>query len=206
MNSHDEKLDKAVRDPTTVYRTPADVLADSAFDRAAKRAILKSWEQDARELAVAESENMAGGEPSMLARVLEALTTLDEAGTRQEARGAKVPTTHGSAPAGGAPEPPPQNPGGDSNMANENAKIRNEGARNEGARNEGEGSRSAARAYNKDQQQFVKSGKVGEAAAKAKKAFEGREGEKLREAEATGRAHAKEHDPAVKRNYGKATR
>lgn len=70
-------------------------------------------------------------------------------------------------------------------------------------RNEGEGSRTAARKFNKDENEFAKSGKVDKAAEDAKKAVEGTEGDKLREAEKEGRAHAKETDPAVKRDYDK---
>ena len=43
---------------------------------------------------------------------------------------------------------------------------------NDDPENEGEGSRSAARAYNRDQQEFVKEGRVGEAAEAARSAVE----------------------------------
>jgi hypothetical protein len=59
-------------------------------------------------------------------------------------------------------------------------------------KNEGEGNRTAARQYNKDQQAFVKSGKVDEAAEKAKKAVQGSEAEKLRRAEQAGRSKARD--------------
>lgn len=58
-------------------------------------------------------------------------------------------------------------------------------------RNEGEGNRTAARRYNKDQQEFVDSGKVPEAAEKATKALDGEEAEKLRRAERAGRSKAR---------------
>ena len=58
-------------------------------------------------------------------------------------------------------------------------------------RNEGEGNRTAARQYNKDQQEFIGSGKVPEAAERAKKAVEGDEAEKLRRAERSGRSKAR---------------
>ncbi|MFO1127751.1 MAG: hypothetical protein U1E66_04850 [Rhodospirillales bacterium] len=56
------------------------------------------------------------------------------------------------------------------------------------AENEGEGSRSAARAYNKHTEEFVATGQVNEAAKEAEAALEGPEGDKLRAAEAKGRA------------------
>lgn len=58
-------------------------------------------------------------------------------------------------------------------------------------RNEGEGNRTAARQYNKDQQEFIDSGKVPEAAERAKKAVESDEAGKLRRAERTGRSKAR---------------
>jgi hypothetical protein len=66
-------------------------------------------------------------------------------------------------------------------------------------RNEGEGNRTAARRYNKAQQEFVRSGKVEEKAREARDASEGPEGEELRDAELVGKRHVAEEDPEVKR-------
>ena len=68
--------DQALRDPKSVYDTPEQVLADPRLDRHGKRAILKTWEQDAKLLLKAEDEAMAGGEPNMLRRVELALSRL----------------------------------------------------------------------------------------------------------------------------------
>ncbi|MBO6635315.1 hypothetical protein [Parvibaculum sp.] len=68
--------------------------------------------------------------------------------------------------------------------------------------NEGEGSRSAARAYNKDQQEFVREGQVGEAALAARRAVEEQGGD-LEKAEKEGKRHAAEHDPEETRDYSK---
>ncbi len=83
-----ENLDikRALSNPKEIFGTPEQVLANPRLDRESKCAILKSWEQDARELAVAEEEGMAGGEQDMLQRVLRALDsvsdgTVDERGT-----------------------------------------------------------------------------------------------------------------------------
>lgn len=65
----------------------------------------------------------------------------------------------------------------------------NEGARHQ--KNEGEGNKTAARQYNKDQRDFVKSGQVDKAAAEAEKAVDGPEREELERAEDKGRSHAK---------------
>jgi hypothetical protein len=58
-------------------------------------------------------------------------------------------------------------------------------------KNEGEGNKTAARHYNKDQEDFVKSGKVPKAAQAAKEAMKGAEGEELRRAEEEGRSKSK---------------
>ena len=89
------ELERAVIEPSSVYETPEDVLADSRLDDTQKRRVLESWEQDARELAVAEEENMAGGEPNRLSDVLEALAKLPA--TDERPRGPA--TLHGSQPA-----------------------------------------------------------------------------------------------------------
>jgi hypothetical protein len=65
--------------------------------------------------------------------------------------------------------------------------------------NQGEGNREAGRIYNKEQQEFVKEGKVEHGAQEAKAAFEGPEGEELKKAEEEGKSHAKEFDPSEKR-------
>lgn len=69
-------------------------------------------------------------------------------------------------------------------------------------RNEGEGSRSAARAFNRRAKDFARSGKVEKAAKSAKKAVEGEERKDLASAEAKGRARAREFDPNVRRDHG----
>jgi hypothetical protein len=69
-------LERALKDPSSVYRTPRDVVADKHLDRETKLMILRQWELDARELAVAEEENMQGNGPSMLSRVLRSIDLL----------------------------------------------------------------------------------------------------------------------------------
>lgn len=66
-------------------------------------------------------------------------------------------------------------------------------------RNEGEGNRTAAAEYNREQQRFVRSGKVEKGAREAAKALEGKERDALNEAELVGRKHATEEDPQIKR-------
>ena len=82
-------LDKARRDPAGCFADPA-ALADSPhLSRAEKIDLLRRWEEDARELAVADDENMAGGEAQRLDAVREALDRLGGAHEPQ------TPTKHG---------------------------------------------------------------------------------------------------------------
>ena len=69
----------------------------------------------------------------------------------------------------------------------------------QGGQNQGEGDREAARRYNEDQQQFVLSGKVDEAARKAGD----QDPDEARKAEQAGRDRAKEFDPEETRDYTK---
>ena len=64
-------------------------------------------------------------------------------------------------------------------------------------KNEGEGNRTAARAYNKDQQEFVKEGRVEEAAKAAREALEGDHAD-LDKAEQEGKSHIAGHDPEAR--------
>ncbi len=66
-------------------------------------------------------------------------------------------------------------------------------------KNQGEGNREAARHYNEQTREFVQSGKVDQAAADAKKAYEGSERAELEKAEKAGKSHAHGEDPQVKR-------
>jgi hypothetical protein len=57
---------------------------------------------------------------------------------------------------------------------------------NKTQKNEGEGSRTAAREYNKETREFIESGKVEKSAEKASKAIESEEGSSLKKAEKEG--------------------
>jgi hypothetical protein len=69
-------VDKALLDPSSCFETPEEVIEAAGLSREQRVAILKSWERDARELAVAEEEGMGDGEASLLRRVLTALGRL----------------------------------------------------------------------------------------------------------------------------------
>ncbi len=53
-------IDKAMLDPTAVFRTPEEVLLREDMTRDQKIEILRRWAYDARNLEVAEEENMGG--------------------------------------------------------------------------------------------------------------------------------------------------
>lgn len=84
-------IDKAMLDPTSVFTNPKEVLAEGSLTNVQKIQILRRWEYDARELEVAEEENMGGAVPSMLGEILNALHRLNaEVDTEHS-----PPTKHG---------------------------------------------------------------------------------------------------------------
>ncbi len=72
-------IERALLNPTGVFNTPEEVLEVKNLSKAQKIKILRSWEYDARELLVAEEENMAMVDPqiNMLDRIINALRELD---------------------------------------------------------------------------------------------------------------------------------
>jgi outer membrane lipoprotein SlyB len=74
-------LERALLDPTAVFRAPEQVLQRDDLSREQKAAILRRWTYDARELEVAEDEGMGDGEPDVLDRVLRALDELNATST-----------------------------------------------------------------------------------------------------------------------------
>lgn len=70
-------------------------------------------------------------------------------------------------------------------------------------RNQGEGDRASARRFSESAERFAKEGPVEKAAEKARAARSGPEKQELDRAERKGRQAAKEHDPAVRRDYSR---
>ncbi|HMB16002.1 MAG TPA: hypothetical protein VKN62_06775 [Pelovirga sp.] len=81
--------DKSLMNPADVYSEPDQVLQDASLTQEQKMKILKQWEYDARELEVAEEENMEGSAPSMLREVLKAILKLETSDSLEE----QAPTT-----------------------------------------------------------------------------------------------------------------
>jgi CBS domain-containing protein len=91
MTKDGARLRAALLDPAAVFGSPEEVEHDALLSREEKLAILESWEEDAHELAVAEDENMAGGEPSRLEEVVAArvrLTAAEQAAAAHKRAGA----------------------------------------------------------------------------------------------------------------------
>ena len=70
-------IQKAIVDPSSVFACPNDVFEEKSLSREQKIKILRSWAYDARDLEVAEEENMGGGPPDLLGEVYSVLRRLD---------------------------------------------------------------------------------------------------------------------------------
>lgn len=69
-------FDTALIDPSSVFATPESVLAHPTLTAAQKIEILRRWEYDAAEIAVAVEEGMPGAEEPLLRRITLALQRL----------------------------------------------------------------------------------------------------------------------------------
>lgn len=67
---------RALLDPASVFRAPDDVLTQAGLKPAQRVEILRRWQYDAHQVAVAEEEGMPGNRPLMVRSVALALHTL----------------------------------------------------------------------------------------------------------------------------------
>jgi hypothetical protein len=74
LTAHDKA--KALTTPTSVFKTPGEVVSCVDLSKAEKTEVLKQWEIDARLLQVASEEGMTGGELNHLAEVKKAQKSL----------------------------------------------------------------------------------------------------------------------------------
>ncbi|AMV71082.1 hypothetical protein JCM30471_29010 [Desulfuromonas carbonis] len=86
-------IDQAIHDPARYFATPDAIVDDPLLTREQKIAMLQRWEYDARELMVADEENMGGGPAPELDQVLSALHRLRFAADREHS----APTKQGGA-------------------------------------------------------------------------------------------------------------
>ena len=90
------KPEDRILNPAEFYARPMEVVNDEDLTREQKIEILRKWEYEARELGVAEEENMSGGPPNRLGEVLEALSALgDDMGDEMEGDRTAPPTKQG---------------------------------------------------------------------------------------------------------------
>jgi len=75
----------AKTNPSKYFETPAEVATYPGLSRQDKIDILRQWETDARLLAVADEENMGGGENSQLGAVTQLLITLGDENKQPDA-------------------------------------------------------------------------------------------------------------------------
>lgn len=85
-------FEQALKNPASAFETPGAIIQDRSLSATQKYQLLKLWEYDARELEVAEEENMAGGPPSRLREVVQALHEISSALEQHEL---DSPTKHG---------------------------------------------------------------------------------------------------------------
>ncbi|MEJ2452408.1 MAG: hypothetical protein P8047_17420 [Gammaproteobacteria bacterium] len=75
--SANTRIDEAMMNPAAVFAHPSDVIEMNSISREQKLLILKRWEQDARELAVAEEEGMTGNGGNRLSEIIKLIDKLD---------------------------------------------------------------------------------------------------------------------------------
>lgn len=73
-------LDQALLDAGTVFASPEQVVEHPGLTLEDKIRVLRSWEYDAAEIAVAEEEGMQGPDNDLLRRILLALAVLTDDG------------------------------------------------------------------------------------------------------------------------------
>jgi hypothetical protein len=75
----DVDMKMALLDPASVFATPEEVVKHRALTKEQKMEVLRRWEYDAAEIAVAVEEGMPGEDNGVLRRVMLALEQLTRA-------------------------------------------------------------------------------------------------------------------------------
>ena len=73
-------FEKALADPAAAFATPAAIVEAAALSKEQKVALLRQWEYDESQLAVATEEGMPGNGRSRLQEIAAALAALDPEG------------------------------------------------------------------------------------------------------------------------------
>jgi hypothetical protein len=93
-----QDFDKALLSPTKVFESPMEVARTDALTTEQKLEILKRWEAEARDLQVAQEENMTGGEGSGLIdvrRAIDAVCRMDQV-SEKDGRSTPGPSKSGA--------------------------------------------------------------------------------------------------------------
>ena len=73
-------FETALKNPAAAFATPAAILEAATLSREQKLALLRQWEYDESELAVATEEGMPGNGTSLLQQIGAALAALEPEG------------------------------------------------------------------------------------------------------------------------------
>jgi hypothetical protein len=93
----DVDIQAAKANPSKYFSSPQEVLSHPGLSRETKLDILHQWETDARLLAVADEENLQGGESSQLGAVITALLALHDEAKEAHTRPQPTPATKSGA-------------------------------------------------------------------------------------------------------------
>jgi len=89
----DLDYDAALRDPAAHFPDPAAVIDAAGLSEQQKVAVLRQWEYDESEIAVAAEEGMPGPDSELLQKIAAALAVLDPGGETTAPFKQRVPPT-----------------------------------------------------------------------------------------------------------------
>ena len=70
-------VEKAIKNPSSIFNDPLDIVASDELTKEEKIKILESWRYDAKQMSVATEENMVGINGELFFKILDALKLLN---------------------------------------------------------------------------------------------------------------------------------
>ena len=70
-------VEKAIKNPSSLFDDPLDIVESDELTKEEKIKILKSWRYDAKQMSVATEENMGGINSELFSKILGALKLLE---------------------------------------------------------------------------------------------------------------------------------
>jgi len=70
-------IEKAIKNPSSIFDDPLDIVKSDKMTKEEKIKVLKSWRYDAKQMSVATEENMGGINSELFFKILDALKLLD---------------------------------------------------------------------------------------------------------------------------------